>query len=129
MSFNGTCPMCGFSTYQTASPLSQLKSLHGQRSERAQNALKAVSDLIADNIPSDAKLGLKLKFMYKISKVGDEELVRGCEQYINSTHWQQGKGWNYLAAIVVNIGQNSKKIAENERKRIGSGPPKRSLPK
>ena len=65
--------------------------------------------------------------MYKVSKIPDPEFVKGCEMYLKSIHWQQGKGWNYLAAIIKNVGQNSSAVAYAERKRIGSAPEKKEL--
>ena len=127
MAFHGTCPICGHSTYKKKNPLNELRSLYGQRSDRAKKALEKVSEKIKKHIPSDKSIEAKLKFMYKVSKVGDVEFVRGCEAYLNSIHWQKGKGWNYLAAIINNVGQNSTAVAKAERKRIGSLPPKKEL--
>ena len=127
MAFQGTCPQCGFSTWKKKNPLKELKSMYGQRNEKAKNCLAKVADKISKNIPTDANLEAKLKFMYKVSKVEDASFIKGCEQYLNSIHWQQGKGWNYLAAIINNVGQNSSAVAFAERKRIGIGPPKKVL--
>ena len=127
MAFHGTCPVCGHSSYKQKNPLNELRSLYGQRSKKAQRVLAKVSELIKDNIPSDAKTDAKLKFMYKVSKVEDISFMRGCEQYIRSTHWQQGKGWNYLAAIINNVGANSTAVAKNEKRRIGTAPKKKEI--
>ena len=127
MAFHGTCPQCGFSTYKQKNPMKELKSLYGQRNEKAKNALAKVSEKIQKHIPSDKSLEAKLKFMYKVTKVDDASFVKGCEAYLNSIYWQQGKGWNYLAAIINNVGQNSDAVAFAERKRIGIGPPKKEL--
>lgn len=107
--------------------MNELRALYGQRSDKAKRSLTAVSKLIQENIPSDASVDNKLQFMYKVSKTGDAEFVAGCQSYINSVHWQTGKGWNYLAAIIKNVGANSEAVAKNERKRIGLPPPKKEL--
>jgi len=127
MAFQGTCPVCGHSTYRKKNPLNELRSLYGQRSNKAKVALSKVSDKIQQYIPSDKSIESKLQFMYKVSKIPDPEFVRGCEAYLNSVHWQKGKGWNYLAAIIKNVGQNSSSVAYAEKKRIGSAPKKKEL--
>jgi len=128
MAFHGTCPRCGFNTYKNNSnPANELKSLYGQRSNAAKKAIAVASKLIYKHIPTDASTASKLAFMYKISAVGDPELIRGCQAYSNSIHWQQGKGWHYLAAIINNVGKNSSAMAYSEKKRIGTGPPKKEI--
>ena len=127
MAFHGTCPICGHSVYKQKNPLNELRSLYGQRSKKAQMSLSKVSELIKKHIPSDAKTDAKLKFMYKVSKVEDTSFIKGCQQYVNSIYWQQGKGWNYLAAIINNVGVNSNAVAKNEKKRIGTAPEKKEL--
>ncbi|MBC8550281.1 MAG: hypothetical protein H8D23_11610 [Candidatus Brocadiales bacterium] len=126
--FLGTCPRCGFTTgKQQDDPSNELKSLWGQRGVSAQNSLTKAGELIAQNIPSDNTVKAKLQFMHKISDIKDPELIRGLQQYINSTHWQTGKGWHYLAAIIRNVGVNSERFKYNEKKRIGVPPPVRKL--
>jgi len=126
--FLGTCPRCGFTNgKQQDDPTNELNSLWGQRGESAKKSLKKASELIGANIPSDNTVKAKLAFMHKISDIKDPELIRGLQQYINSTHWQTGKGWHYLAAIIRNVGQNSERFKYNEKKRIGTSPPVRKL--
>ena len=50
-----------------------------------------------------------------------------CEGYLEKKYHMQGKGFHYLAAIILGSEKNKKQLVKNEKKTFGSAPPKSEL--
>jgi len=121
------CPACGFNLNKQFVPVRDMQALFGQRNESCKAAIREVAELITKNIPTDKAIIKKAKFLRKITKADDATVKRGIESYIRGGHHLQGKGYDYLAVVINNTGQNSERQRYNEKKRLGTVPPKRKI--
>ena len=74
------------------------------------------------NIPSDNDILAEYRFYQTISKVKDEIVEHILYGYLNRQLYLQGKGFNYLAAMITNHNKNRDIISKNELLMRGKAP-------
>ena len=100
-----------------------INNLLRERGTETKTHLRTVAQLIKTNVPSDAHRDKYFFFLNSIKEVNDGTLKWGLTQYFKGKHYLKGKGYAYMKSIILSRKENKKKIAENERKMIGSSPP------
>lgn len=114
------CPACGYEfgkAYNYSREINRLANSHKPIKELLRKVIK--------DIPRQAKTTRRdmFYFLQGIDKIDNESIKWAIEQYYKGGHMYQGKGLNYLQAIIINHSKNRKTMKENERKRLGSLPP------
>lgn len=117
------CPQCGFNYFKKYDYSAAINNLLRERGTETKTHLRTVAQLIKTNVPSDAHRDKYFFFLNAIKEVNDGTLKWGLTQYFKGKHYLKGKGYAYMKSIILSRKENKKKIAENERKMIGSSPP------
>ena len=117
------CPCCGYSDEPSYNPSKRIQKLRSRRSRHTKNLLRRVVNFIQTNIPSDNNLIKEYYFYQGISKIEDEIVDWAILRYLeNKTPVFNGKGFKYLAAVVVNHHKNRDTVSKNERLLRGKPP-------
>ena len=116
------CPVCGVNVFKKYNKSKEIMGLLSKRSKKTKTLLRQISRLISQNINTESR-DTYFYFLYGLRDVEDGTLNWAIEQYYQSRHYLQGKGFAYLRSIVQNRDKNMESIKENERKRLGSAPP------
>ena len=117
------CPHCGLPLNSKPNYLLQATKIFKSFPANLQNKIKACSNEIRKHIPSDIDISKQFQFLTKIKNAKHENIYRGCMLYLDGRHWFANKGFNYLAAIILNEEMNRDVFIKRERKRLGGKPP------
>ena len=118
------CPCCGYSkpTSNNFNPSRKIAELKRERSKSAKKIMRSVVSKITTNIPSENDLIKEYYFYQGVSKISDEVVKYGIEQYLNGNHYYKGKGFKYLTQIILNHNSNKDNLKKFERRMIGKPP-------
>ena len=116
------CPSCGFNVFKKYNKSKDLLDLLRKRSKKTKKLLRQISKLISENVKTENRTTY-FYFLYGLKNVEDNVLNWGIEQYYNSRHYLQGKGFAYLRTIIQNRNKNIGALKKNERAMLGSTPP------
>ena len=98
-----------------------------KRRKSARKILRHAIAKIIETIPSEHK-GYGRWFLKEVQDIPDEVIIWCCEQYLSKPYVYQGKVFAFLNKMCQNHRNNRSKIAEYEKKMLGSTPPKREVP-
>ena len=117
------CPCCGYRDEAPFNPSKRILFLKRERSKHTKKKIRRVVNLIQTNIESDNTLIKEYHFWQTISKVPDIIVDWAIERYLeNKSSAFAGKGFKYLAQIVLNHHKNRGTISKNELLRHGKPP-------
>ena len=121
---NYKCPCCGYTkpTSGSFNPSRLIAELKRKRSKFTKKIMKEVVSKITTNIPSENNVVKEYYFYQGVSKVSDEVVKHGIQQYLNSNHYYKGKGFKYLTKIILNHNSNKDNLKKFERRMIGKPP-------
>jgi ribosomal protein L33 len=117
------CPACGYNYFKKKNYGQETARLMNNRFKSAKQSISKISKLIRENVPTDSTRSAFYYFLLGIKDCTDGEVLWGIDMFYKGRHYNQGKGYKYLQSIIKNRNKNLVKIAENERKRIGTAPP------
>ena len=115
------CPACGY-TPTSGSKKTKIRDLVWQRNKETQNMLKTVVGKIRINVPSDDTDRKAYNFLWGIKEMDDDTLKWAMNIYCKDKMYAQGKGFNFLRAMVQNHAKDRKKLKEAESKMLGKTP-------
>ena len=121
------CPACGFVISSNYNHRSKIQELLAGRNKYTRKLLEKTIRLIYDNIPSNNKTEKAFLFLQGINNVKDEIINWGIENYTANGYVFQGKGLQYLSAMINSHSKDSKKLKKNEELRLGGIPPIKEL--
>ena len=116
------CPSCGYDFNKKYNTSVEIVNLVQKRNKGLRELLKKVAVLIHKNVPSSNRDSY-FKFLHGVKSVDDNVISWAVENFYQSRHYVNGKGFSYLRSMILNRDKNMSKIKENERKRIGGVPP------
>jgi len=115
------CPACGFNVFKKYNKSKQIIELLNSRSKKTKKLIKQIANAISKHINTENR-DTYFYFLYGVKDIEDHVLNWAIEQYYQSRHYLNGKGFAYLRSIMQNRNKNMESIRKNERKRIGSAP-------
>lgn len=121
------CPACGFVISSNYNHRSKIQELLAGRNKYTRKLLEKTIRLIYDNIPSNNKTEKAFLFLQGINNVKDEIINWGIENYTANGYVFQGKGLQYLSAMINSHSKDRKKLKKNEELRLGGIPPIKEL--
>ena len=121
------CPACGFVISSNYNHRSKIQELLAGRNDYTRKLLEKTIRLIYDNIPSNNKTEKAFLFLQGINNVKDEIINWGIENYTANGYVFQGKGLQYLSAMINSHSKDRKKLKKNEELRLGGIPPIKEL--
>ena len=121
------CPACGFVISSIYNHRSKIQELLAGRNKYTRKLLEKTIRLIYDNIPSNNKTEKAFLFLQGINNVKDEIINWGIENYTANGYVFQGKGLQYLSAMINSHSKDRKKLKKNEELRLGGIPPIKEL--
>ena len=137
------CPACGFIISSNYNHRSKIQELLAGRNKYTRKLLEKIEldshafntgkllektiRLIYDNIPSNNKTEKAFLFLQGINNVKDEIINWGIENYTANGYVFQGKGLQYLSAMINSHSKDRKKLKKNEELRLGGIPPIKEL--
>jgi len=117
------CPCCGYTDETQYNPSKKIREFRSKRSKPTKILLRQVVNFIQTNIPSDNTLIKEYYFYQGISHIDDETLDWAILRYLeNKKTAYAGKGFRYLAAVILNHHNNRDTVSKNERLMIGKPP-------
>ena len=117
------CPCCGYTDETQYNPSKKIREFRSKRSKPTKKLLRQVVNFIQTNIPSDNTLIKEYYFYQGISHIDDETLDWAILRYLeNKKTAYAGKGFRYLAAVILNHHNNRDTVSKNERLMIGKPP-------
>jgi len=118
------CPRCGFLLDEKEKKAygSSIRQKTLNYSRLTRRLLNKVSTLIMTNIPSDNSQKSYVQFLTLIQDVDENVLRRVLNYYIGTNYSGQGKGFRYLASIILTENQNKDKKLDSEYKSSGRSP-------
>ena len=121
---NYKCPCCGYTkkSSNTFNPSRLIAKLKRKRSRFTKSIMRKVVSSITTNIPSENDIIKEYYFYQGVSKISDEVVKYGIEQYLNGNHYYKGKGFKYLTQIILNHNSNKDNLKKFERRMIGKPP-------
>ena len=121
------CPACGFVISSNYNHRSKIQELLAGRNKYTRKLLEKTIRLIYENIPSNNKTEKAFLFLQGINNVKDEIINWGIENYTANGYVFQGKGLQYLSAMINSHSKDRKKLKKNEELRLGGIPPIKEL--
>jgi len=121
------CPACGYNTNTEYNYNAEIKNIMKTFSKSTQKIIAKTYREIMTNIQTELSKQKLFNFLLKIKGKENRAVRIACEGYLEKNYHMQGKGFNYLAAIIVGSDKNKKRLAQNEKKAYGSAPPKSEL--
>ena len=121
------CPVCGYNFGYEYNYSKEILNMINQKSNRLKKYLKIVNSEVMLNVPSEYSTRGYFLFIKSIENVKDRLVIRAIEHYIKAGYHFQGKGFNYLKAIIKNESTNKKSKLRNEYKRLGRTPKIRKI--
>ena len=121
------CPACGFVISSNYNHRSKIQELLAGRNKYTRKLLEKTIRLIYDNIPSNNKTEKAFLFLQGINNVKDEIINWGIENYTANGYVFQGKGLQYLSAMINSHSKDRKILKKNEELRLGGIPPIKEL--
>ena len=115
------CPACGYDL-KKSHDVRDIGKFLKLRNKKTRQYLNKIAGIISRNVPSETRLNY-YQFLYGIQEIEDNIIQWAIEEYYNGKHYIKGKGFPYLRSIIKNRDKNLERIAENERKMLGSPPP------
>ncbi len=117
------CPCCGYINGTSFNPSKRILELKRPRSKHTKKLIRHAVNLIQTNIASDNELIKEYYFWQTISKVPDKVVDWSINRYLESKQSLfDGKGFKYLAQIILNHNKNRTTISKNELLRRGKPP-------
>ncbi len=117
------CPCCGYVNGTSFNPSKKILELKRPRSKHTKKLIRRAVNLIQTNIASDNELIKEYYFWQTISKVPDKVVDWSINRYLESKQSLfDGKGFKYLAQIILNHNKNRTTISKNELLRRGKPP-------
>ena len=117
------CPCCGYSDEIPFNPSKKILELKRNRSRYTKRLIRRAVNLIQTNIASDNTLIKEYYFWQTISKVPDDIVDWAINRYLeNKKSIFAGKGFKYLAQVVLNHSKNRGTISKNELLQHGKPP-------
>jgi len=120
-----TCPKCGHSFSQSISfnlrPL--IRAEYQKLSKRLQRILNQTANLIIKTIPSENEPSKLLNFLKSLDKIDEEIIIKKCNEYYAGNYVYQGKGFNYLFAMINNYNKDLPALIQYEEMKFGKQPP------
>jgi hypothetical protein len=117
------CPCCGYVNGTSFNPSKRILELKRPRSKHTKKLIRRAVNLIQTNIASDNELIKEYYFWQTISKVPDKVVDWSINRYLESKQpLFDGKGFKYLAQIILNHNKNRTTISKNELSRRGKPP-------
>ena len=117
------CPCCGYTDDVPFNPSKKILELKRQRSKYTKKLIRRAVNLIQTNIESDNELIKEYYFWQTISNIPDRVVDWSISRYLESKKpLFDGKGFKYLAQIVINHNKNRTRISKNELLRHGKPP-------
>ena len=116
------CPCCGYNDESSYNPSKKITELRRVRSRHTRKTLNKVVNRIMASIPSDNEVLAEYRFYQTISKVSDEVVEHILYSYLKRQIYLHGKGFNYLAAMILNHNKNRDVISKNELLMRGKTP-------
>ena len=117
------CPCCGYINGTSFNPSKKILELKRPRSKHTKKLIRRAVNLIQTNIASDNELIKEYYFWQTISKVPDKVVDWSINRYLESKQpLFDGKGFKYLAQIILNHNKNRTTISKNELLRRGKPP-------
>jgi len=117
------CPCCGYTNGISFNPSKKILELKRPRSKHTKKLIRRAVNLIQTNIASDNELIKEYYFWQTISKVPDKVVDWSINRYLESKQpLFDGKGFKYLAQIILNHNKNRTTISKNELSRRGKPP-------
>jgi len=120
------CPACGYDGNVTNYKQAVINLLN-KRPQHISSLLKKTINNIIKFIPSERDNKKVYLFLQAISKVDDNKIKYGIEQYLHYKYFRQQKGYHYLKAIIINVGKDSDVKANIEKKIYGTIPKEQTL--
>ena len=117
------CPACGYDLNKKYNWLKEIQSLIAKRNDTTKELLRKISGLISGYIPADNSNQRLMQFLKGISRIDDNVVEWGIEQFYAKRYYFSGKGYSYLSKIIQNRDKNLVAVARNERNILGSSPP------
>jgi len=121
------CPHCGkyIQEYQFGKERDEIAVMLSKVSTRIKELLSKVSYEIRLAMPSENNVKIMHRFLVNIKNCSEESIIKTIEGFLLKEHQKNGKGFNYLSAMITNFEANKDKMKEYEKLRIGSSPPTR----
>ena len=117
------CPCCGYINGTSFNPSKRILELKRARSKYTKKQIRRVVNLIQTNISSENELIKEYYFWQTISKIPDKVVDWSINRYLESKQALfDGKGFKYLAQIILNHNKNRTTISKNELLRRGKPP-------
>ena len=117
------CPCCGYNTEKSYNPSKKILELKRHRSRYTKKLIRRTVNIIQTNIESDNTLINEYYFWQTISKVPDDIVDWAINRYLeNKKSIFAGKGFKYLAQVVLNHSKNRGTISKNELLQHGKPP-------
>tara|TARA_R110002020_G_scaffold130237_2_gene291433 strand:- start:23 stop:406 length:384 start_codon:yes stop_codon:yes gene_type:complete len=117
------CPCCGYVNGTSFNPSKRILELKRLRSKHTKKLIRRTVNLIQTNIASDNELIKEYYFWQTISKIPDKVVDWSINRYLESKQpLFDGKGFKYLAQIILNHNKNRTTISKNELLRRGKPP-------
>lgn len=116
------CPCCGYTDEGSYNPSKKITVLRTARSRHTRKILNKVVNRIMASIPSDNDVLAEYRFYQTISKISDGVVEHILYGYLKRRIYLHGKGFNYLAAMIINHNKNRDVISKNELLMRGKTP-------
>ena len=117
------CPCCGYINEVSFNPSKKILELKRNRGKHTKKLIRKAVNLIQTNITSDNELIKEYYFWQTISKIPDKVVDWSINRYLESKQSLfDGKGFKYLAQIILNHNKNRTTISKNELLRRGKPP-------
>ena len=116
------CPACGYTT--GTSMTQEAKLLMKERSDTTQSLINKCIKLVNLHVYK-GKMPTRYinQFMYSVSMVYDEEVVRGIRTFLDKEYYKTNMNLAYLGGIIKNIHQTKESQKNAERILPGLNPP------
>ena len=116
------CPCCGYNFNKEYNYTHNIRELVNNRSKGTRNILRKIMREVSEHIITDKSRKNQFFFLKGISNVEDVVVEWGIDQYFKGAYYLKGKGYPYLRYIILNHEKNRGKMAQNEKRTLGTSP-------
>ena len=122
------CKACGFNDSVKYNPKKRIVSLLSERTEKTRKILRNVINKIK-KIPSQSDVNKQFYFLQAISNIDEQIIQLSIHQFLSDGRDTQGKGFEYLKKMIIQINSDKDRLLELEVKKYGRTPSKKEVKK
>ena len=122
------CKACGFNDSIKYNPKKRIVSLLSERTDKTRRILRNVINKIR-KIPSQSDVNKQFYFLQAVSNIDEQIIQLSIHQFLSDGRDTQGKGFEYLKKMIIQINSDKDRLLELEVKKYGRTPSKKKVKK